>query len=108
MKTAAFSGQDFDHFDFYQSQIEESTRMMIDYLYRNGYTTILCGKKSRFEKLALKLIQEQQKIKLIPVSEKELLKCNYELLIGVYPEFEPVTDAAVLSKILIINIYYLV
>lgn len=108
MKTAAFSGQDLEDFDFYLSKIEQRTRMMIDYLFRNEDTTILCGRKSKFEKLALRLIQEHSEIKLIPVSEKKLLKCEYELLVGVYPEFEPVTDAAVLQKITIINLFTMI
>lgn len=78
---------------------------MIDHLYSEGYRTILCGTRSKCEKLAFQILSEWENIEVIPVTKKELHKCNYE---GIYPKYESVTDKAVLRKIPIVNIYYMI
>lgn len=108
MKTAAFSGIDYKGIEEQFPRIETLTRMMIDYLCSKGCKTILCGKGSQCEKFMLKILLERDDLEVIPVTTKELLKCNYDQLVGIYPEYEPVTDQAVLHKIPIINLYFMI
>lgn len=107
MKTAAFSGQDYEGIEEIFPRIEKLTRMMIEHLYSQGYWTILCGKRSKCEKLALRILNEWKDIEVIHTTTNELKKCNYDQLVGIYPNYESVTDQAVLRKIPIINLYYM-